>query len=203
MASPPPASQRRKPALSYELVAVRAGDLRLDGDIGIWDVAVHRVRKKVLPGTKQHAKGRKNVRIDQHTTALLRPLWQRRLRDGGAGAWMFPAAGRAKRSGRSITAAALNRFLVVAHENGIIPKLSAKTCRQTHITLAGLAGISEKMVMLNVGHNSQQVHDLYNRPSEQPRQDAARKFGDVLHGDAHLQKVGTRVGTGDCYLEID
>ncbi len=60
------------------------------------------------------------------------------------------------------------------------PALSGKTFRQTHVTLSALAGIQQSLVMAQVGHNSKEVQAIYNRPPEAPRQDAVRKFGQVI-----------------------
>ena len=75
-----------------------------------------------------------------------------------------------------------------------IPALWGKTFRQTHITLSSLAGIQQSLVMAQVGHNSKEVHAIYNRPPEQPRQDAVRRLGDVVHVQ-DLAPVGTLAGT--------
>ena len=135
---------------------------------------------------------------------MLRILQQQRRQLVGEEGWMFPAGGRAADSGRCVTTTGLWVWLQKVLPELNLPALSGKALRQTNVTLSALAGISQAITMAQVGHSSQAVHAIYNRPPEQPRQDAARKLGEVIHlderrveADADAEaKVGTKVGTG-------
>lgn len=70
------------------------------------------------------------------------------------------------------------------------------------MTLSSLAGIAQSLVMAQVGHNNRQVHAIYNRPTEAPRQDAVRRLGQMMYAP-DAAPVGPRVGPDVGSLEID
>ncbi len=186
-----------------ELVAIRVKDLDLTAEVGKWQIRQHWVAGKIVAGTKQHEEGRPSY-IDPETTRVLRILQQQRRQLVGEEGWMFPAGGRSADSGRCVTTTGLWVWLQKVLPELNLPALSGKALRQTNVTLSAMAGISQAITMAQVGHSSQAVHAIYNRPPEQPRQDAARKLGEVIHlderrvdADADVgAKVGTKVGTG-------
>ena len=182
-----------------ELVAVQVRDLDLTGEIGKWQIARHWVSGHIVEGTKQHEEGRPSY-LDPQTTGVLRALVELRRTEAGDDAWLFPAQGKAKGGGSCVTEQGLWVWMQKRLDELGIPALSGKTFRQTHITLSSLAGIQQSLVMAQVGHNSKQVHAIYNRPPESPRQDAVRKLGQVIHL-ADRVSIGPSVGPTDLKAE--
>lgn len=158
-----------------ELTTARAGDFRLDDEIGVWLCRQHLVaaRRSSEPGTKWNPRGKVNL-IDAHSTRLLRPILAGKAEDE----LVFPSkqATTPYRTGKG-----LQWFLDAVSRATGLPQMTSKVFRQTYLTLSHLESMADAMSQAQAGHTDPKTTMAYVKPSMGHRKEHARKMAGVLH----------------------